>query len=114
MTKNKNDIYDALQSMENEITDLCFMQNLISLASSKLEEEDEDGVMNSLITLKDYLDFSVEKMDALLKNIRELVLPTPQQDYVGCGGDILTSEEEEALKNGGLKALFELKSPWIN
>jgi hypothetical protein len=102
-----------MNGFEEKIMDLSTVDRLLDLALEESESGDMDRVQNVLITAKQYLDFSQDKLLADFKKSWDTLVKPLHQNYEnyypGCCGDTLTEEEIKALEEGGINSL---KSPW--
>lgn len=102
-----------MNGFEEKIMDLSTVDKLLDLALEESEGDDMDRVQNVLIAAKQYLDSSQDKLLADFKKSWDTLVKPLHRDYEnyypGCGGDILTDEEIQALEEGGINSL---KSPW--
>jgi bifunctional DNA-binding transcriptional regulator/antitoxin component of YhaV-PrlF toxin-antitoxin module len=80
-------------------------------------EVGEDGVVEIPQEILDSLGWEEGTEVTVEANTRDNIITIKKVDtldFPGCGGDILTKEEEKALQKDGLKGLFQMKSPWDN
>jgi hypothetical protein len=63
------ELWELINASEEQITDLLTFNKLIDTALDRIENEDEDGAMNTLIGLKQYILHSQSLMDL---NVRKL------------------------------------------
>jgi hypothetical protein len=63
------ELWELINASEEQITDLLTFNKLIDTALDRIENEDDDGAMNTLIGLKQYILHSQSLMDL---NVRKL------------------------------------------